>query len=489
LTNPICFGIFSLKINLNIFINHQKGGNKMEKKALISIKALFICLIMISETYSAWQPETTPTIDQLRAVWGSAENDVYACGNYGIILYDNGTGWVQLTDFPGTKHCYGIWGSSSDNVYIVLDKGEVYNGSANTGWTKAPALTTQRLRSVWGSGPDDVFVVGEKGTMLHDNGTAWNIMAVPANTPTLQTVWGFSSTNVYAVGGTSASDPVGATPSVIIHYDGSSWTTQWSGTDLQRLQSIWGSSSTDLYASGDYGFMLHSSDGVTWTESPHGLPLPSDIIIRDILGYSSNDIFAVGDYTTILYDNGSAWSDVSDNIDNSTGDIPPFVRFSGIWGNETGRYLYTVGDFGLILSYDRDTDEDAVMAEQDNCLAIPNGPDLGTCVMTSGIVYASNSALTEPCTDNSTCGVGEICQKEQGDINANGIGDACECYADLNSDSKIGSGDLLIMKIDYNRSDCDINPCSANINLDNKVNSGDLLIMKKQYNRRDCPVL
>jgi hypothetical protein len=44
------------------------------------------------------------------------------------------------------------------------------------------------------------------------------------------------------------------------------------------------------------------------------------------------------------------------------------------------------------------------------------------------------------------------------------------------------------MKLDYNRTDCATNPCSADINLDNKVNSGDLLIMKKQYNRSGCPV-
>jgi hypothetical protein len=77
---------------------------------------------------------------------------------------------------------------------------------------------------------------------------------------------------------------------------------------------------------------------------------------------------------------------------------------------------------------------------------------------------------------------------EQGDINGNGIGDACECYADLSGDGKVNSSDLLIMKLDYNRKDCFVNPCNADCNDDGKVNSSDLLIMKLQYNRNGCPV-
>jgi len=122
----------------------------------------------------------------------------------------------------------------------------------------------------------------------------------------------------------------------------------------------------------------------------------------------------------------------------------------------------------------------------DNCPYMPNGPNYGTCVMTNGnIVYASNSALLEPCSDNSTC----TCQMEQGDINGNGIGDVCECYADIKGDGKVNSSDLLIMKLDYNRKDCYVNPCNADCNDDGKVNSYDFLIMKSQYNRSGCPVI
>jgi hypothetical protein len=106
--------------------------------------------------------------------------------------------------------------------------------------------------------------------------------------------------------------------------------------------------------------------------------------------------------------------------------------------------------------------------------------------MTNGGVILGTGVT---CTDNSACGTGETCQMEQGDGNGNGIGDACECYADLSGDGKVNSSDLLIMKLDYNRKDCYVNPCDADCNDDGKVNSSDLLIMKIQYNRSGCPVV
>jgi hypothetical protein len=137
-----------------------------------------------------------------------------------------------------------------------------------------------------------------------------------------------------------------------------------------------------------------------------------------------------------------------------------------------------------------DLDGDGIGDDCDNCPSTPNGPNNGTCTMTSGnIVYASNSALLEPCSDNSTCEPEETCQMEQGDINGNGIGDVCECYADLSGDGKVNSSDLLKMKLDYNRNDCFVNPCDADCNDDGNVNSSDLLIMKIQYNRKGCPVI
>ena len=74
----------------------------------------------------------------------------------------------------------------------------------------------------------------------------------------------------------------------------------------------------------------------------------------------------------------------------------------------------------------------------------------------------------------------------QGDCNGNGIGDVCECYADCDNDAEVGLFDLIIIKGEYGRNDCNINPCQADIDGDNETGLFDLIIMKIQYGRNGC---
>jgi hypothetical protein len=176
----------------------------------------------------------------------------------------------------------------------------------------------------------------------------------------------------------------------------------------------------------------------------------------------------------------------------NTGDICTDNDTCGAGGlcgtNQEDSDADSIGDACDLCLYDaeNDADNDGFCGDEDNCPNVPNGTSSGTCVkFISGVFIGSDVS----CMGFSECGVNEICQMEQADINGNGIGDVCECYADLNNSLDVNSSDLLILKIEYNRSDCAMNPCSADINNDNKVNSNDLLIMKIQYTRRDCPVL
>jgi hypothetical protein len=132
-----------------------------------------------------------------------------------------------------------------------------------------------------------------------------------------------------------------------------------------------------------------------------------------------------------------------------------------------------------------DSDGDGIIDSLDNCPETPNGTDMGTCAKTiSGVVIGTEIA----CTDNGYCGTGEICQMEQSDWNQNGIGDVCECYADCNCDKIINSADLLILKQEFDRNDCENNLCQADCNANGKVDFSDLKIMKVQYFRDDCPL-
>ena len=134
-----------------------------------------------------------------------------------------------------------------------------------------------------------------------------------------------------------------------------------------------------------------------------------------------------------------------------------------------------------------DSELDGVGDVCDNCLDTPNGPLLGTC---SKILGGLTLSIQEICAVDNDCDVaGYFCLLNQNDVNGNGIGNACECYSDLNGSGNVNSADLPIMKIDYNRTDCAITPCQADINGDGRVNSADLLIMKIEYNRNNCQTL
>ncbi len=135
-----------------------------------------------------------------------------------------------------------------------------------------------------------------------------------------------------------------------------------------------------------------------------------------------------------------------------------------------------------------DSDGDGILDDGDNCPATPNGSVEGSCVKTvSGMILG----MATTCTEASDCITGETCDLAQGDINHNGCGDVCECYADITGigdvpDGKVDLVDLVLMKSEFMQS-CPPSACTADCNGDGKVDLSDLVIMKMQFMRSDCP--
>jgi hypothetical protein len=101
-------------------------------------------------------------------------------------------------------------------------------------------------------------------------------------------------------------------------------------------------------------------------------------------------------------------------------------------GNNLGSYRLT-----LFVAPIEETDADGVSDECDNCIAIPNGPLLGTC--TVGIVGYT-------CHANVDCGTGGFCSMNQEDTDGDGRGDACDndgCICDVSDDGNCTPQDAL----------------------------------------------
>jgi hypothetical protein len=125
------------------------------------ISGLFIWLNLFITVVQAieWEVQYRPVIE-LRAVWGSASNDVFAVGDGAIFHYD-GSSWSKMD--TETYNLRGIWGSSSSDVFAVGstigdEKRDVILHYDGDQWTPINTGTNSFYpTSIWGSSSTDVF--------------------------------------------------------------------------------------------------------------------------------------------------------------------------------------------------------------------------------------------------------------------------------------------------------------------------------------------
>jgi hypothetical protein len=140
--------------------------------------------------------------------------------------------------------------------------------------------------------------------------------------------------------------------------------------------------------------------------------------------------------------------------------------------------------------FSQDTDSDGVLDDADNCIATPNGPNLGTC--TSGAIGAT-------CTMDMNCGTGGFCSLNQEDTfppGGNGVGDACECEGDLNCDGSVAADDVTTFLAHFGRNQfnepCTFdNPCYGDFDADGGVTATDVVKFLEDFGRSQfnnpCP--
>lgn len=80
---------------------------------------------LLTLSWRAWQADTPlDGISALRAVWGSAENNIIAVGDSGSIARWNGVSWSKETP-PTVKNLKAIWGADASSIYVVGDSATI----------------------------------------------------------------------------------------------------------------------------------------------------------------------------------------------------------------------------------------------------------------------------------------------------------------------------------------------------------------------------
>jgi hypothetical protein len=142
---------------------------------------------------------------QLMSLWGASNTTLYTTSVNGTIYQstDSGTTFNAMTSGT-TDTLFAIWGSGPTAIWATGQAGTMLFNNGGATWTAQASGTTNDLRWMWADNPPtgytgDVYAVGDAGTIQHWNGTQWSPMWSGVTT-TLRAVYGLSPTQVFIVG-------------------------------------------------------------------------------------------------------------------------------------------------------------------------------------------------------------------------------------------------------------------------------------------------
>ena len=95
------------------------------------------------------------------------------------------------------------------------------------------------------------------------------------------------------------------------------------------------------------------------------------------------------------------------------------VLFYTWWYDDAGASDFSDWDW-----QEPDSDKDFVPDDIDNCPAIPNGPEGGTC---------RDDDAGNPCLSDNDCGINGLCSTDQDDADSDGVGDVCDNCPDISN--------------------------------------------------------
>lgn len=270
-----------------------------------------------------------PGVD-LRSIWGSSPQDVWAVGANTAMLHwdDSGSGWTRV---PATLSTYNdVWGSGPNNVFAVAQFGAVeqWNGTA---WIRRTLATSSELISVFGLGPNSIWFVGDGGAAVRWNGvssTATNTMV----TSRLSAVWASADNDVWAAGQNG----------VVLHWTGSAWSRVMPSPSFGLpLLALTGTSASDVWGFGGSGVLPHF-DGQNWLGGGNGLPPVASG--NDLWAASFSEVWGAASAGNVVRWDGSRWNSVP---------LPSGITGNALklWG--VGPFVWVVMQGGVLLRIKR----------------------------------------------------------------------------------------------------------------------------------------
>lgn len=315
-------------------------------------------------------------------MWGTSENDIYCTsrqllqGNAASLYHFNGTEWTWVQEEGDLDYQYGfcgIWGTGADDIYVTGSNSVLYHWDGQT-WTYIQGGAQLWTYGISGFDDDLFFLVGDAGVLYEVKDgqssfarTEFFSYLLDAYVTQQGELYALADSNVYTMGeempeeidlpffdypldlsgitgngeelyiaGHYETDD-GDNKGIVYKYDGAQWTILSSEIGEGLFSSIWTDGSV-LFVAASNGHIYSYADEV-WED----MVLPVQVEFTRIWGTSQSDVYAVGASGTVLYFDGTTWS----QVDAGTGTYKLF----DIWASSPDD-VYVAGQMGTVRHFD-----------------------------------------------------------------------------------------------------------------------------------------
>jgi hypothetical protein len=295
--------------------------------------------VIVRRQGGVWTPMLSPTENDLFAVFGHGDDDVFAGGDEGIMLHFNGVGWSTVDlglDIDYSETAFLSMWAREGHLFVVGEKGAILHHFEGV-WKKEESLSSYNLASVWGVSINDIYVGSAGGSVFRRIGGGWSTQQVTQGGITLNALMALESKDIFA----------GGTGGALAVHESAGWTPTLSNDAEERtIQAVWAFATDDVWFIGEDGALVHSEKG-KWNTFDVAGPYYKNHSFYGLWGRAgeeANLAWGVGEKGAMLHFDGVDWKDEPS---------APEVDLNDIAGT-TWEDVIAVGGDGLLMRFNGD---------------------------------------------------------------------------------------------------------------------------------------